>query len=306
MKKLLMLLVVLALVFTLAVGCSTPADEEEPEVTEENTEDAETTASLVSEEEAFVSALGSDGTWIICPLNDITTDQELVVEGEFYNKDDSSSDIYRKIGPYAQDADHNVTERYTVTAPKMTIKSPNTNFQGGTFVGDIYVEAEGFKLKDATIDGNLYFATEELKEGFVNEEGTIAGVTEIKSNVLADGTYKAEDPEFGDSGWKYIVTLEVEGGKIVDAEWNGVHKDGGDDKITQSINGEYGMVEKGNAASEWHEQSALAEAYLLDTQDPTEIEYTSEEGHTDAIAGASIHVKEFFDLAQKALASDPQ
>lgn len=129
---------------------------------------------------------------------------------------------------------------------------------------------------------------------------------EVSVGDLEDGTYVAEEPEFGDSGWKYVVTLEVEGGKIVDAQWNGVHEDGGDDKITLSSNGEYGMVEKGDASAEWHEQAALAEEYLLETQDPTEIEYTTDEGHTDAIAGASIHVKEFFDLAQQALASDPQ
>lgn len=121
---------------------------------------------------------------------------------------------------------------------------------------------------------------------------------------LADGTYYAEDDAFS-NGWKYNVTLVVEDGKITDAVWNGEAEDGGDDKVTQSADGRYGMQEKGNASAEWHEQAALAEAYLIETQDPSAIEYSSDEGHTDAIAGATIHVKEFFDLAQKALASDP-
>jgi hypothetical protein len=62
------------------------------------------------------------------------------------------------------------------------------------------------------------------------------------------------------------------------------------------------MVEKGGAQAEWHEQAKAAEAYLLEVQDPTAIEYTDDEGHTDAISGVSIHVIEFFDLVEKALA----
>ncbi|MDK2933851.1 MAG: hypothetical protein PWP27_1661 [Clostridiales bacterium] len=65
------------------------------------------------------------------------------------------------------------------------------------------------------------------------------------------------------------------------------------------------MKEKGGAQAEWHEQAEKAEAYLLKTQDPTKITYTDDEGHTDLISGATIHVKEFFDLAKKALDNGP-
>lgn len=139
----------------------------------------------------------------------------------------------------------------------------------------------------------------------------VNGLVELAQKALAagpvepgpykDGTYYAEEEEFGNSGWKYTATITVLNGNIVAADWNGVHKDGGDDKDTVSKNGEYGMVEKGGAQAEWHEQAALAEAYLLETQDPTAITYTTEQGHTDAIAGVSIHVVEFFELAEKAL-----
>ncbi|MBS4536795.1 FMN-binding protein, partial [Clostridium sp. D2Q-14] len=94
-----------------------------------------------------------------------------------------------------------------------------------------------------------------------------------------DGTYFAQEDGFGDSGWKYVVTLKVEDEKIVEAEWNGAHKDGGTDKITRSESGEYGMVENGEAQASWAEQADLAEDYLLETQDPTDIEYTDDEGH---------------------------
>ncbi|WP_235817530.1 FMN-binding protein [Gracilibacillus timonensis] len=118
-----------------------------------------------------------------------------------------------------------------------------------------------------------------------------------------DGAYHAEQADFDpDSGWKYTADLTVIDGYIVAADWNGVHTDGGDNKDTVSANGEYGMVENSDAELEWHEQAELAEAHLLETQDPTDIEYTDDEGHTDAISGVSIHVSEFFDLAEEALA----
>lgn len=120
-----------------------------------------------------------------------------------------------------------------------------------------------------------------------------------------DGIYFAQEDGFSEqSGWKTVVTLKVEDGKIVNAEWNGAHKDGGTDKITRSESGEYGMVEYGDAQAEWHEQAMKAEEYLIEKQD-TAVEYTDDEGHTDAISGVSIHVKEFFDLAKKALDNGP-
>lgn len=120
-----------------------------------------------------------------------------------------------------------------------------------------------------------------------------------------DGFYFAQQDGFGETGWKYVVTLEVEDGKIVSAEWNGANEEAGPDKLTLSKNGEYGMLENGEAQAAWYEQAEKAAAYLVETQDPTAIEYTDEEGHTDDIAGVSIHVVEFFELAEKALANGP-
>jgi len=117
-----------------------------------------------------------------------------------------------------------------------------------------------------------------------------------------DGIYFAQEDDFdAKSGWKYVVTLEVKDGKIVSADWNGANKNGGVDKKTASKEGKYPMVENGGAQAPWHEQAEKAEAFLLETQDPTAIEYKDDEGHTDAISGVSIHVKEFFTLAQEAL-----
>ena len=65
------------------------------------------------------------------------------------------------------------------------------------------------------------------------------------------------------------------------------------------------MVARGGAQSDWHVQAEKAQDHLLRTQDPTQISYTSDRGHTDAIAGVSIHVIEFFTLVEEALAAGP-
>jgi hypothetical protein len=46
----------------------------------------------------------------------------------------------------------------------MIIQSPNTRFQGGVFKGDIVVETNGFTLYDATVEGNIYYASQEYQD----------------------------------------------------------------------------------------------------------------------------------------------
>ncbi|MEK8208085.1 hypothetical protein [Paenibacillus sp. FSL L8-0696] len=142
--------------------------------------DAVTTASIVNQADAFTKAVSKDGNWIIAILNDVTIAQDVVVEGEFHDKGAADGDIYRKIALYAQDADHKVTANYTLTVPKLTVQSENLRVQGGTIKGDVYVEANGFNLHEtSTIDGNLYFANEDVK-ATAGIEGKVTGATEVK------------------------------------------------------------------------------------------------------------------------------
>lgn len=115
-----------------------------------------------------------------------------------------------------------------------------------------------------------------------------------------DGAYHAESAEFSaQSGWKDTVDVTVVHGQIVSVYWSGVHKDGGDDKKTVSMNGQYGML-KGGAVAEWHEQAAAAEAFIIETQDPTAV-VVNTDGKTDAISGVTMAVGEFLQLVQEAL-----
>lgn len=136
-------------------------------------QDTVSSASRVVDADSLMNAVSEDGTWIVIIQQDLSVDEDIVLDGEF--KDDGEFD--RKLAIYDQDDDHNVTDRYTLEAPSITVKSPSTRFKAGTFVGDIYVVAEGFELETGfTIDGNVYFENEAAKNTFIISGGaTITG-----------------------------------------------------------------------------------------------------------------------------------
>ena len=190
MKKLLVLLMVLALVATSMFACSNNNENNNGnnnvnnEAGDDNeTPDVVTTASLVTDADAFVNAMSADGTWIVATYNDITLEEDLVVEGEFTHREE----IARKIGLYTQDDDRNVTERFTLTVPNIIVKSENLRIQSGVVVGDIYVEATGFQLVDQKVEGNVYYASQAIMDAAtIDENSEVTGKVEI-------GTYAASD-----------------------------------------------------------------------------------------------------------------
>lgn len=146
--------------------------------------DGTSSASIVDNASAFEKAIGTGGTWIICLTKDLTVDKDLVVDGEFINgkKDDNGKDVVqRKIALYAQDEERNITARYTLTVPKLTVKSPNASLQHGKFVGDVIVDAPNFQLVDNEVDGNIYFTSQEVKDSFTMDgTSSVSGVQEIQ------------------------------------------------------------------------------------------------------------------------------
>jgi len=76
-------------------------------------------------------------------------------------------------------------------------------------------------------------SSEPAKEDVETEETDTEIASETaEAGKYEDGIYFAQEDGFGDSGWKYMATLEIKDGKIVSAEWNGANKAGGVDKIT--------------------------------------------------------------------------
>ena len=194
--RVLVLVLAMVLLVSLFVGCTqptpTPTPTPTPPVTTpppqttppETTPDVTTTASIVDTEAAFEKAMSSTGTWIIATLKDLTFTKDLVLEGEFKNgkKDDAGKDIIqRKIALYTQDENRKVTARFTVTAPKLTVTSPMASIQHGTWKGDVYVSVKNFQLVDATVEGNVYFTSDDAKSTFkMDATSKVTGKQEVK------------------------------------------------------------------------------------------------------------------------------
>jgi|SRR6056297_3466784 len=133
-----------------------------------NAQDTVSSASRATDQESLITALGEEGAWIVIIQQDLATDKNLVLEGEFSN----NGEVVREIALYTSDENHNVDQRFTLKAPKLTVKSPNTILAAGTFEGDIYVESNNFTLADGfTVEGNVYFENEEAKATFKIQSG---------------------------------------------------------------------------------------------------------------------------------------
>ncbi len=128
--------------------------------------------------------------------------------------------------------------------------------------------------------------------------GTVSAQVKAK-----DGVYFAQENAFSaQSGWKEEVVVTVAGGKITKVVWNGVSNLGLADKKTVAAAGGYGMKKASKLGLEWDQEAANVEAWLVKTQDVGFSKFNAK-GETDAISGASLTVKNFFELVNKALAS---
>ncbi|MBU3181012.1 hypothetical protein [Clostridium psychrophilum] len=142
------------------------------------------TVSIVSTPAAFEKAISSKGTWIITITKNLNINKKLVVDGEYKNgkKDANGKDIIqRKIDLFSQDADKKITNKFTLTVPKLTIISPEACIEHGTLKGDLYVSAKNFKLIDAKVDGNVYFTSDEAKSTFkMDSKSIVTGIQQLR------------------------------------------------------------------------------------------------------------------------------
>lgn len=193
--------------------------------------DVVTTASLVDNADAMIAGLKSDGKWIVAALRDIKTDKEVVINGTFTDgkKDAEGNDIIRrKLAFYSQDEKRNITRVFTLTAPKVWVNSPNTVFQGGIFNGDVYVNAKGFNLVKQTVNGNIYFMTQEAKDTFktdavskVNGEKVLIQVDAVTNASLVDNVADLEKGISTEGTWILSISrdLAVNKALVMDGEF---------------------------------------------------------------------------------------
>ncbi|MFW6287302.1 MAG: hypothetical protein ACOC2J_00960 [bacterium] len=178
------IILTMAILIIFMVGCENQDLTTPQQTTPPETEpDVVTTPSIVDNEEDFKKTISNEGSWIICLTEDLTIEEEIVLAGEYTNgkKDDNGNEIIqRKVALYSQDDNRNVTDRYTLTAPRFTIESPNASIQHGTFKGDLYVSASNFELVGTKVDGNLLFTNDEAKTTFsIDDESEVTGKQEL-------------------------------------------------------------------------------------------------------------------------------
>lgn len=215
MKKLMTLLMMLMMA-TLLVACGgddTAEENGDDNAAEDNGSDATTapTQSNITDEASLLDAV-ENGGWIVIFTEDMETSEELVLApGE------QDGEPARKLALYTQDEDRNITDQFTLTTPKLTVQGENTRVQGGTLKGDVYVEANGFSIPDGTIDGNLYFASEEYEASADLSGGTVTGSVEVEGadvttaptqSNITDEASLLDAVENG--GWIVIFTEDME------------------------------------------------------------------------------------------------
>ena len=120
--------------------------------------------------------------------------------------------------------------------------------------------------------------------------------TAIDNTTLIDGTYTAEAAEYDKGGFKGTVSITIAAGKITEVVWD-AYNEAGEYKSVLSADGAYIMTEDGLT---WQEQATALANYVLANQSldiPMD-----DSGKTDAVAGVSVSIKEFINLASKCLA----
>jgi hypothetical protein len=179
--------------------------------------DVVTTASTVDTVDALIKGISTEGKWITNIIRDLKTDKELVVAGEFAKTPPTLS---RKLSLYSQitneDKTKTTTRRFTLTAPKLTVESPNFDLSNGIFNGDIYVNATGFKMTNQVVNGNIYFMTQKAKDTFapnaasvVNGQKILIDVDVVTTASLVDTASAFEAAISKDGVWLVATVRDI-------------------------------------------------------------------------------------------------
>lgn len=123
--------------------------------------------------------------------------------------------------------------------------------------------------------------TEEPTEG-ATEDST----EEVAKDGLQDGTYRIEDMDFDETGWKEALEMVVADGKITEATWESVNE-AGENKIEDEDYQETMTNVSGLGPQDF---IPALEDDLVDTQDPADVEI---------ITGATGTAVKFQDYAQQ-------
>ena len=138
---------------------------------------------IVGNEEELSIALKEN--YSITIKNDIESNNELIMEGDFFKTDTTEGNkvsyIGRKLNLFYVDNSTDFINSYTLSVPKLIIRSNDTTIKGGKIKGDIYVESDGLILDDTKVKGNIYFKDIKNKESFKLENtASVSGDIEVE------------------------------------------------------------------------------------------------------------------------------
>lgn len=186
-SKFMLAVLCLVVIGAILTGCANNSPTPAPSATNGITKtDAVTGASRAVDEAQFEQKVSKGNTlYIVIPTRDLTFTKDITVESGIKKGNEGAADtVTRALGFGSYKEDKTIDKRYSLIVPRLIIAGENVKFEYGIIKGDVYVTGAGFNIKDGTIDGNLYFATEELKNSFtLDATSKITGTSEVK--VLA-------------------------------------------------------------------------------------------------------------------------
>ena len=143
-------------------------------------------------------------------------------------------------------------------------------------------------LLGLTLSSSLVLAACGADDGATTDDATTEDGTEevAQEDGLQEGTYRIEDLNFGETGWKEALEITVSGGEITEANWESVDEEG-NNKIEDE---DYQAAMSGVADVGPQDYIPALEESLVDAQDPADVE---------VVTGATSTSEKFQDYAQQ-------
>lgn len=176
------------------------------------------------------------------------------------------------------------SEAKTITKVEVTEQSETENLGARIAEPEFLSQFEG-------VEAPVYLPGMSLEE----ESGETAE-NPLENAELKDGTYEVKADAADENGFTEQVTMTVKDGKITEVNWDSIGEDG-TKKSVLAESGQYVMTEDG---LNWKEQAEALADTLVKSQSLSAFTM-DEQGKTDAVAGVSISIGSFVNLAEKCM-----
>lgn len=180
MKKLIATLLITTLVLT-SIGMAVFAEDTKAPGIYPNVISS-ASVNLTAEKE-LQNSLGEKGTWITTVGGNVTVANDLVWAGDI--RKEGATAPGRKLGIYYHSSPNiGGEQQFTLKVPTLIVNAENANLAYGTLDGNVRVRANGFKLTNCTITGQLGFGTQEQYDSAIFNDVVIKGDVWIGSTKL--------------------------------------------------------------------------------------------------------------------------